>query len=68
MSKRLERENAQAAIDEFKEYGAPNLLRAIVRRIALHEFHDAAVYLRSLANTCDEMKAHADKLNGGDNG
>ncbi len=64
MSKRLERENAQAAIDEFVQYDAPNILRAVVRRLAISEFDTAARYLRDLAYRCDEMNDHAAKLNG----
>ena len=68
MSKRLERENALEAINEFRGYHAPHMFVMIARNINAHQFEAAAAYLRDLAERCDEMKEHAAKLNGGDNG
>jgi hypothetical protein len=64
VSKRLERENARAEIDEFLGYLLPNMLELVRRRAIQQDFDAAADYLRALATRCDEMKEHAAKLNG----
>jgi len=68
VSKRLERENARDLVDEFCEYHTPSMIAMISRNIRTFQFEAAAAYCRDLANRCDEMKEHAAKLNGGDNG